>query len=83
MSGREVSLDPGEAVELMFQVQTYRALSSDYTCEGTQATVPSLGYTYCYILYVHMYVPVHRLLCITIVCTYMRTTDKYIRSIMY
>ena len=57
MSGREVSLDPGEAVELVFQVQTYRALSSDYTCEGTQATVPSLGYTYCYIIctYICMY----------------------------
>jgi hypothetical protein len=33
VAGREVDLDPGAAVELTFQVQTYRALGSDYSCE--------------------------------------------------
>lgn len=33
VSGRSVDLDPGEAREFTFQIRTYRALGSDYSCE--------------------------------------------------
>ena len=33
VSGRSVDLDPGEAREFTFQIRTYKALGSDYSCE--------------------------------------------------
>lgn len=33
VSGRSVDLDPGVAREFTFQIRTYKALGSDYSCE--------------------------------------------------
>ena len=33
VSGRSVDLDPAEAREFTFQIRTYRAIGSDYSCE--------------------------------------------------